>query len=275
MIQQTVSRETVIHPTAIVEPGAKLGAGVRIGPFCHIGPEVELGEGSHLISHAVLAGRTRIGPRAKIFPFASVGHPPQDLKYAGEPTELIVGSDCTVREGVTLNPGTAHGTSRTVIGDRCVFLANSHVAHDCVLGDNVIMSNNVMLAGHCKIGAYVILGGGVGVHQFVRIGAHAFIGGMSGIENDVIPYGMALGNRAHLAGLNIVGLRRRGFTRDQIHDIRRAYRLLFADEGTLKERLVDVAEEFATHPIVHEILDFIREGGDRALCTPRDWPEQG
>jgi UDP-N-acetylglucosamine acyltransferase len=270
-----MSGETVIHPTAIVEPGAKLGAGVRIGPFCQISAEVELGEGSQLISHAVVAGRTRIGARAKIFPFASVGHPPQDLKYAGEPTVLVIGSDCTIREGVTLNPGTAHGTAQTLVGDRCVFLANSHIAHDCVVGSNVVMSNNVMLAGHCKIGDYVILGGGVGVHQFVRIGAHAFIGGMSGIENDVIPYGMALGNRAHLAGLNIIGLRRRGFTRDQIHDIRRAYRLLFADEGTLKERVEDVAEEFATHPIVHEILDFIRAGGDRALCMPRDWPEQG
>ncbi|HEX8165795.1 MAG TPA: acyl-ACP--UDP-N-acetylglucosamine O-acyltransferase [Beijerinckiaceae bacterium] len=261
--------QTVIHPTAIVEPGAKLGPGVRIGPLCHVGPNVELGAGSHLVSHAVLAGHTTIGPRARIFPFASVGHAPQDLKYAGEPTVLVIGADCTIREGVTLNPGTAHGTSRTIVGDRCVFLANSHVAHDCVLGDNVIMSNNVMLGGHCTIGDYVILGGGAGVHQFVRIGAHAFVGGMSGVDHDVIPYGMALGNRAHLAGLNIVGMRRRGFTRDQIHDIRRAYRLLFADEGTLKERVEDVAEEFSTHPFVHEILDFIREGGDRALCTPR------
>jgi UDP-N-acetylglucosamine acyltransferase len=274
-IQQTIVDETAIHPTAIVQPGAKLGRGVRIGPFCHVGPNVELGEGSQLISHAVVAGHTVIGPRAKIFPFASVGHPPQDLKYAGETTVLVIGADCVIREGVTLNPGTAHGTSRTTVGDRCVFLANSHVAHDCMLGNNVIMSNNVMLGGHCKIGDYVILGGGAGVHQFVRIGAHAFVGGMSGIENDVIPYGMALGNRAHLAGLNIIGLRRRGFTRDQIHDIRRAYRLLFADEGTLKERVEDVAEEFAKHPIVHEILDFIREGGDRAICTPREAPEVG
>lgn len=269
------ARETVIHPTAIVEPGAKIGDGVRIGPFCHVGAHVELGADSQLVSHVVLAGHTTIGPRAKIFPFASVGHPPQDLKYAGEPTVLSIGSDCTIREGVTLNPGTAHGTSQTIVGNRCFFLANSHVAHDCILGDNVIMSNNVMLAGHCKIGDYVILGGGVGVHQFVRIGAHAFIGGLSGIENDVIPYGMALGNRAHLAGLNIVGLRRRGFSREQIHDIRRAYRLLFADEGTLKERVEDVAEEFSVHPIVHEILDFIREGGDRAICTPRDAPGGG
>jgi UDP-N-acetylglucosamine acyltransferase len=268
-LQEPAAQATEIHPTAIVEPGAKIGEGVRIGPFCHVGPNVELGAHSQLVSHVVLAGHTTIGPRARIFPFASVGHAPQDLKYAGEPTVLVVGSDCTVREGVTLNPGTAHGTSRTVVGDRCVFLANSHVAHDCVLGHNVIMSNNVMLGGHCKIGDYVILGGGAGVHQFVRIGAHAFIGGLSGVENDVIPYGMALGNRAHLAGLNIIGLKRRGFTRDQIHDIRRAYRLLFADEGTLKERVEDVAEEFSTHPFVHEILDFIREGGDRAICTPR------
>ncbi len=261
---------TIIHPTAIVEPGAQLGAGVQIGPFCHVGPHVVLGDESRLVSHVVLAGHTTIGPRARIFPFASIGNPPQDLKYAGEPTQLIIGSDCTIREGVTMNPGTVQGTSRTVVGDRCVFLANSHVAHDCVVGNNVVMSNNVMLAGHCKIGDFVILGGGAGVHQFVRIGAHAFIGGLSGVENDIIPYGMALGNRAHLAGLNIIGLRRRGFTRDQIHDLRRAYRLLFANEGTLKERVEDVAEEFAKHPIVHEILDFIREGGDRAICTPRD-----
>ena len=222
----------------------------------------------------MLAGHTTIGPRAKIFPFASVGHQPQDLKYAGEPTVLLVGSDCTIREGVTLNPGTAQGTSRTSVGDHCFFLANSHVAHDCVIGDNVIMSNNVMLGGHCKIGDYAILGGGVGVHQFVRVGAHAFAAGMSALAEDIIPYGMAIGNRAHLAGLNIVGMRRRGFTRDQIHDIRRAYRLLFANEGTLKERVEDVAEEFATHQFVHEILDFIRDGGDRAICTPRSDPAE-
>jgi UDP-N-acetylglucosamine acyltransferase len=266
---------TVIHPTAVIEDGARLGPGVRIGPFCHVGRKVELGEGSILHSHVVLAGRTSIGPRARIFPFASIGHEPQDLKFSGEDTSLTIGADCTIREGVTMNPGTAGDSAQTVVGDRCVFLANSHVAHDCRVGDHVILSNNVMLAGHCSIGDYVIIGGGAGVHQFVRIGAHAFIGGLSGIENDVIPYGMALGNRAHLAGLNIIGLRRRAFTREQIHDLRRAYRLLFADEGTLKERVGDVAEEFAKHPIVHEILDFIREGGDRAICTPRDAPGPG
>lgn len=262
--------ETTIHPTAIVETGATLGAGVRIGPYCLVGEHVTLGDGCELKSHVVVTGRTTIGPRTAVFPFASVGHAPQDLKYRGEPSTLTIGADCTIRESVTMNPGTPHGTMATVVGDRCFFLANAHVGHDCRLGDNVILMNNAMLGGHCKIGDFAIVGGGAGLHQFVRIGAHAFIGGMAGVENDVIPYGMVLGNRAHLAGLNIVGLRRRGFSREQIHDLRRAYRLLFADEGTLAERVEDVAVEFNAHPTVHEILDFIRLGGDRALCTPRE-----
>lgn len=261
---------TVIHRTAVVEPGARLGPGVRIGPFCYVGSKAEIGAGCDLVSHAVVEGTTSVGARTKIYPFASVGHQPQDLKYAGEDSTLEIGADCIIREGVTLNPGTRGGIGRTTIGDRCVFLANSHVAHDCEVGNNVILSNNAMLAGHCRIGDSVILGGGTGVHQFVRIGAHAFIGALSMVENDVIPYGMAIGNRAHLAGLNIIGLRRRGFSREQIHDLRRSYRLLFADEGTLKERVDDVAEAFPAASIVHEILAFIREGGERALCHPRD-----
>jgi UDP-N-acetylglucosamine acyltransferase len=265
-----MSRASHVHPTAIIEDGAKLGEGVRIGPFSIVGSEVELGDGVELVSHAVVAGKTTIGARTRIFPFASIGHQPQDLKYKGEPSTLAIGADCTIREHVTMNPGTETGIMKTTVGDRCVFLASSHVAHDCQIGDGVIMSNNVMLAGHCQIGDFAILGGGAGIHQFVRIGAHAFIGGMSAIENDVIPYGMALGNRAYLAGLNIIGLRRRGFTREEIHDLRRAYRLLFANEGTLKERVGDVAEEFAAYPLVHEVLDFIRGGADRAICTPRE-----
>lgn len=261
--------EPFVHPTAFVEEGARLGRGVRIGPFCTVGPHVELGDGCELISHVVVAGHTRVGARTKIFPFAVIGEAPQDLRYKGEPTTLTVGSDCIIREGVTMNTGTPNGTGKTIVGDRCFFLTQSHVAHDCRVGDNVILTNNVMLAGHCKIGDFAIIGGGAGIHQFVRVGPHAFIGGLSGVENDVIPYGMVLGNRAYLAGLNIVGLRRRGFRRDQIHDLRRAYRLLFAQEGTLAERVEDVAEEFAKHPTVHEILDFIRDGGDRAICTPR------
>lgn len=259
-----------IHPSAVVEAGAKLGQGVAIGPFCHVGADVVLDDGVELLSHVVVAGRTSVGARTRIFPFASIGHEPQDLKFHGEESTLTIGTDCTIREGVTMNPGTEGGGLVTKVGNRCTFLANSHVAHDCHVGDQVIMSNNVMVAGHCRIGSFVILGGGAAMHQFVRIGDHAFVGGMAGVENDVIPYGMALGNRANLAGLNLVGLKRRGFSRESIHDLRRAYRLLFAAEGTLKERVEDVAGEFANHPQVHEILDFIREGGDRALCTPRE-----
>ena len=263
-----------VHPAAIVDPGARIGENVTIGPYCMVGPNVVLGDGVELVSHVVLAGHTTIGARTRIFPFASIGHAPQDLRYNGEPTTLAIGAECIIREGVTMNPGTPNGTGKTTIGDKCFFLANSHVAHDCRVGNSVILTNNVMLAGHCKIGDFAIIGGGAGIHQFVRIGPHAFVGGLSGVENDVIPYGMVLGNRAYLAGLNIVGLRRRGFSREQIHDLRRAYRLLFADEGTLTERLDDVAEEFAVHPIVHEILDFIREGADRAICTPRRDPAE-
>ncbi len=258
------------HPTAIVEDGARIGAGVRIGPYCVVGADVEIGEGCELVSHVVVAGRTKIGPRTRIFPFASIGHQPQDLKYHGEPSTLTVGADCIIREGVTLNPGTEGGGMVTVIGDRCAFLANSHVGHDCRVGNNVIFSNNVMLAGHCDVGDFAILGGGAAVIQFARVGAHAFLGGMSGLENDLIPYGMALGNRAHLSGLNIIGLQRRGFSREQVHALRRAYRLLFADEGTLKERVEDVAAEHADNAIVQEIVAFIRVGGKRSLCTPRD-----
>jgi UDP-N-acetylglucosamine acyltransferase len=256
-----------VHATALVEPGARLGEDVRIGPFCHVGGDVSLGDGVVLKSHAVVVGRTSIGARTRIFPFASIGHQPQDLKYKGEASTLTVGSDCIIREGVTMNPGTEGGGMATVVGDHCAFLANSHVGHDCSVGNHVILSNNVMLAGHVTVGDYAILGGGAAVIQFSRVGAHSFIGGMSGLENDLIPFGMALGNRAQLSGLNIIGLQRRGFSREDIHTLRRAYRLLFADEGTLQERLADVEKEF-DHPAVKEIVAFIRAGGKRSLCVP-------
>lgn len=263
--------DTNIHPTAVVEAGASLGDGVRIGPFCLVGSNVTLGNGCELISHVVVAGKTTIGPGTRIWPFASIGHQPQDLKYTGEPSTLAIGANCMLREGVTMNPGTKGGGMVTTIGDNCAFLANSHVGHDCVVGNNVIFSNNVMLAGHCTVGDFAILGGGAAAIQFARIGAHAFLGGMSGLEHDLIPYGMALGNRAYLSGLNLVGLQRRGFPREEIHRLRRAYRLLFAAEGTLAERTEDVAAEFADQPIVQEIVAFIRAGvgKKRALCTPR------
>ena len=259
-----------IHPSAVVEKGAKLGAGCEIGPFCHVGPHVVLGDRVRLLSHAVIAGRTTVGAGTRVFPFASLGHEPQDLKFKGERTTLTIGKECTIREGVTMNPGTEGGGSITTVGDRCTFLANSHVAHDCRIGNNVIFSNGVLLAGHCVVGDFVIVGGGAGVHQFVRVGHHAFIGGLAGVENDVIPYGMALGNRAGLAGLNIVGMRRLQFTREQIQNLRHAYRLLFSNEGTLAERLADVeAEKISSDLYVREILDFIKAPSERSLCMPR------
>lgn len=261
-----------VHPTAVVEDGASLAPGVTVGPFCRIGPEVRIGEGCELISHVVVAGRTEVGPRTRIFPFASIGHQAQDLKYRGEPATLAIGADCIIREGVTMNPGTAGGGLETRVGDNCAFLAHAHVGHDCQVGNHVVFSNNVLLAGHCRVGDYAILGGGAGVIQFARVGAHAFLGGLSGLENDLIPYGMAVGNRAYLSGLNIIGLQRRGFSRDSIHALRRAYRLLFAPEGTLLERVEDVAGEFDSHPAVNEILDFIRSGGKRSICMPRGAP---
>ncbi len=261
---------SVIHPSAIVEPGARIGAGCEIGPFCHIGANVVLGDGVRLISHVAIAGMTTIGERTRVFPFASLGHEPQDLKYRGEPVTLTIGRDCTIREGVTMNPGTGGGGSKTIVGDRSTFLANSHVAHDCRVGNNVIFSNGVLLAGHCTVGDFVIVGGGAGIHQFCRIGHHAFIGGLAGVENDVIPYGMALGNRAGLAGLNVVGMKRLQFSREQIQNLRHAYRLLFSNEGTLQERLADVeGEKIAHDPYVREILDFIKTPSERSLCVPR------
>jgi UDP-N-acetylglucosamine acyltransferase len=263
-----------VHPSAVVEEGARLGAGVEIGPFCHVGPRVTLGEGVRLVSHVSLAGDTMIGARTRIFPFAAIGHQPQDLKYRGEPVRLVVGEECLIRESVTMNPGTEGGGSETRIGPRSVFLANAHVAHDCRIGEGVILSNNVMLAGHCQIGDYAILSGGSAAHQFVRIGAHAFIGGLAGVEHDVIPFGMALGNRASLAGLNYVGLKRRGFSHEAIHELRRAYRMLFADKGALNERVADVAEAFPGEEAVQQIVAFLGQGGDRAICVPRAGKEE-
>jgi UDP-N-acetylglucosamine acyltransferase len=237
---------------------------------CAVGPHVMLADGVELLSHVALSGHTSIGTATRIFPFASIGHEPQDLKFKGELSTLAIGAHCTIREGVTMNPGTEGGGSKTVVGDHCAFLANSHVGHDCIVGNNVIFSNGALLAGHCTVGDFAIIGGGAGIIQFARIGAHSFLGGMSAMENDLIPYGMALGNRAYLSGLNIIGLQRRGFARGDIHDLRRAYRALFANEGTLVERTDDVASEFKDHPIVQEIVAFIRAGGKRALCTPSD-----
>ena len=198
-----------------------------------------------------------------------VGSIPQDLKYAGEDSSLEIGSDTVIREHVSINPGTQGGGSVTKVGNHCLLMVGAHVAHDCMIGDHVILVNNSTLAGHVKIGDHAILGGLCAVHQFVRIGRHAFVGGMSGVENDVIPFGSVLGNRAHLGGLNIVGLKRHKFEREHIHGLRKAYRMLFAEEGTLTERLDDVERSFADQDLVMTVVDFIRAKSDRAICMPR------
>ncbi len=246
-----------VHPTAIVESGARLGNDVTIGPYSIIGPDVTLGDGVNVLSHAVVAGRTTIGPRTTIYPFASIGHQPQDLKYAGEPSTLSVGADCTIREHVTINPGTQGGGMETVVGDRCLLMIGVHIGHDCRLGNNVVMSNNSGVAGHCELGDYVILSGHTGCVQYVKVGAHAFVGGMSKVEKDIIPYGMALGNPAVLSGINVVGLKRRGFDREAIQRLRAAYRMIFAHEGTLQERVEDAAALFPDEALVQDVVRFI------------------
>jgi UDP-N-acetylglucosamine acyltransferase len=258
-----------IHPTAVVEPGARLGRDVSIGPYCVVDADVELGDGVTLLSHVVVSGRTRIGAGTRIHPFAAIGQPPQDLKYKGEPSELVIGQNNIVREHVTMHPGTASGRMLTRVGDNCLFMASTHVAHDCRIGNNVVMANNATLGGHVNVGDYAYLGGLVAVHQFVRIGPHAMIGGLSGVEHDVIPYGSVMGDRARLSGLNIVGLKRRGFSRDDIHVLRNAYRLLFAQEGTMAERLADVASLFSENRAVMDIIEFIRADSSRSICQPK------
>lgn len=258
-----------IHATAVVDSGAKLGAEVTIGPYCCVGPEVELGDRVQLIAHVVVAGRTRIGEGTVIFPFASIGHAPQDLKFRGEPSELVIGRGNRIREHVTMNPGTEGGGMLTSVGDGGLFMVGAHVAHDCRVGDHVILANNATLGGHVSVGDYAIIGGLSAVHQFVRIGAHAMIGGMSGVENDVIPYGLVMGERARLNGLNLVGLERRGFSREDIRTLRAAYRMLFAPEGTLVERMEGVEGSLGNHPLVGEVLQFVRHKAQRALCQPQ------
>lgn len=261
--------ETVVHPTAIVASGARLGAGVKVGPYCMVGENVVLHDNVELISHVVIDGRTTIGAGTKVFPFASVGHQPQDLKFHGEESRLEIGERCTIRESVTINPGTEGGGMLTKIGNDCLLMASSHVAHDAMIGNNVVLANYVGIAGHTIVGDYVRFGGMCAVHQFVRIGAHAFIGAQSMIDGDVIPYGMALGNRARLAGLNLVGLKRSGFDREAIHTLRAAYRMIFSSEGTLRERVDDAAVMFKDAKLVQDVVAFITAAKDRPLCLPR------
>lgn len=249
-----------IDPTARIASGAAIGEDVVIGPYCTIGPDVRVGDGCALAAHVNVTGHTTIGPRARISPFASLGTPPQSFGYRGGPTRLEIGADCDIREHVTMNTGLEDFGGVTRVGDGCMFMVNSHVAHDCQVGSKVVFANNTVLGGHVEVGDNVVFGGGVAVRQFVRIGEGAMLVGLSGIRADVIPYGTAHGPLAHLVGLNVIGMRRRGMSKAEVHDVRTAYRKLFFGEGEFRARLERVAAEYAGHPLVSRIVAFIRAG---------------
>jgi UDP-N-acetylglucosamine acyltransferase len=253
----------------MVAPEATLAEDVVVGPYCIVGENVTLGPHVVLRSHVVVDGRTVIGEGTRLFPFTSIGLEPQDLKYRGEKSELVIGRNNTIREYVTMNPGTEGGGMVTRVGNDCLFMVGAHVAHDCQIGDHVIMANNATLAGHVVVEDYAVLGGLSAVHQHVRIGRHAMIGGMSGVERDVIPYGQVMGDRARLCGLNIIGMQRRGFSREDIQGLRNAYQFLFSADGTFSDRVSETAERFGGIRPVEDIIDFIRADSNRAICQPK------
>jgi UDP-N-acetylglucosamine acyltransferase len=259
---------TTVHPSAIVDPKAQLADGVLVGPFCTIGPNVKLGAGTRLISHVVIDGHTEIGEDNTIYPFAMLGGPPQHTAYKGEATQLVIGDRNLIREHATMNTGTVGGGGVTRVGSDGLYMIESHVGHDCVVGDQVILTKQATLGGHCEIADFVIVGGLAAVHQRTRVGRHAMIGGLAAVVKDVIPYGSVWGNHAHLEGLNLLGLKRRGFSRETINTMRAAYRMLFADEGTFQERLDDTIENYSACAEVMEIIDFIRADASRPLCLP-------
>ena len=260
-----------IHPTAIINDGAHIGTGSSVGPYCIIGKNVVIGKNSKLISNITIDGYTSIGDNCNFYPYSTIGTCPQDLKYKGEKSFLKIGNNNIFREFVTINPGTKGGGLITSIGNNCLLMVSSHVAHDCQIGNNIILVNNASLAGHVIVDDYAVLGAFSGVHQFCRIGKHSMTGAMSGIDSDVIPYGTVFGNRAHLSGLNIIGLKRRGFTKQIIQELRKAYGLLFSSQdGTLLERIKEVSEEFAKNEPVMEVVSFLTKDKSRSICKPKN-----
>lgn len=253
-----------IHPTAIVEAGAQV-SGAEVGPWCHVGPEVVLEPGAKLVSNVVVAGRTRIGADAVLYPFCTVGLAPQDLKYRGEPTECVVGPRTQVREHCTIHRGTVTGSGITRVGADCLLMAVVHVAHDCDVGDGVVIANNVVMGGHVAIGAGAVIGGAAAIHQFVRIGRGAMVGGVSGVEADVVPFGSVIGNRARLAGLNVIGLRRRGVDRAGVQALRGAVRHIFFGGDVRATRIAEARARWGDHPLVAELLAFIEQPSRRGL----------
>jgi UDP-N-acetylglucosamine acyltransferase len=266
---------TAIDSTARVAGTASIGRDVTIGHYCVIGPDVALADGCRLIGHVHLAGHTSIGPRTVIHPFASLGSPPQSVKYRGGPTRLVIGADCDIRENVTMSIGTEDDRGMTEVGERCFFMAGSHVAHDCIVGNDVVFANNAVLGGHVSVGDYAVFGGNAAVRQHLRVGEGAMIAGVSGVRADVIPFGYAQGTLANLVGLNVIGLRRRGVAREDIRRLRQAYQVLFFGPGVFRERVERVAGEFCEHSVVSRVIDFIRAGGTRPLTMAIDRHEEG
>jgi UDP-N-acetylglucosamine acyltransferase len=264
-VRPDVHEHVTIHPSAVVSHGAELGPGVKIGPFCTVGPDVVIEAGATLVSHVVVEGHTRIGEQAQLFPFCTVGLPPQDMKYKGEPTRCEIGARTLVREHCTIHRGTATGTGVTKVGGDCMLMAVVHVAHDCQIGNHVIIANNAVMGGHVSIADHAVIGGAAAIHQFVRIGRAAMIGGVSGVEADVIPFGSVIGNRARIAGLNIIGLKRRGFDKAQIQSLHAFFRDLFRHEGVFAQRLALARSRCADDPLVAEVLAFIDAPSHRGL----------
>jgi UDP-N-acetylglucosamine acyltransferase len=260
--------ETFIHPSSVVEPGAELGQGVRIGPFTHIGPHAVIGDNVEIVSHVAIMGATTVGAGTRIFPQAALGGLPQNAKHKGGRTTLVIGVNCIIREGVTMHVGTDTSRGQTLVGDNGNFLAYTHVAHDCIVGKNATFANGATLAGHCEIGDNVIIGGLTAIHQFARIGDNAFLSGCSAIPGDVIPYGIARGNLAKLRGLNIIGMRRSGLPRAEIHAARRAYRAVFDRARPIAENLALAEMEFAAFPTAQKIIDFLKSRDKRYFLTP-------
>jgi UDP-N-acetylglucosamine acyltransferase len=259
------SAGTVIHPSAIVARGAELGHGVRIGPFCTVGAGVAIEDRAELVSHVVVDGHTRIGTDVVLYPFCSVGLAPQDIKYAGQPTRCEIGARTQIREHCTIHRASVSGQGLTRIGADCLLMAVAHVAHDCTLGDHVIVANNVVMGGHVVIADHAVIGGAAAIHQFVRVGRAAMIGGVSGVEADVIPFGSVIGNRARLAGLNVIGLKRRGFSKAQIQLLHNAFRDLFCGAGVFAHRLAAVRSTYGDESLVAEVLEFIDAPSHRGL----------
>lgn len=257
-----------IHPTAIVDAGAKLADGVEIGPFCTVSSKAVLSDNVRLVSHVSIAGSTTVGARTVIYPFATLGHPPQDSKYKGEDTQLIVGTDNQIREGACLHLGTVHGRGRTVVGNKCLIMNGAHVGHDGLIGNGVTYATHAVTGGLAIVEDSVILGGNSAIHQFGRVGMAAFIGGCAPVVGDVIPYGM-VDNSGGLHGLNIVGLKRRNVSRETIHLLRNIYQVLFHGPGYFEDRLASITERHSDVPEVKRILDFIDAGEKRPLCVPR------